>query len=102
MFNSTAMSMLLAKALGARPASEPKTHDYSRQCWGHAASILRVIDGGKKLRVGGHGHGISGGDFLVLPNEGATTRYRVDRIEYMRDPTDQWFADLTFAPREKV
>lgn len=100
MFHAAAMAMGLAKAMGARVPAEPKTHDYTEPRWGHASSIMKIIDGGQRLRATGHGYGISKGDHLLLPNGAEASRYRVDRIEYMRDPTDQWFADLSFAPRK--
>ncbi len=80
-------------------------HDFSRPGWGHAVHIMGIIDGGLKLRVMGHG-GTAGrlpvaGDFLILPNEGQTTRYQVKSCEAMRDPADMWRAELAFAPRER-
>ncbi|GJE47364.1 hypothetical protein GOFOIKOB_0386 [Methylobacterium tardum] len=103
MFQAAALAMALAKGLGASkpraPAREPETHDYSRPRWGHACNTLRVIEEGQHLRVSGFGHGVSAGDYLILPNDGETTRYRVDTIRYQDDPRDMWFADLTFAPR---
>lgn len=78
----------------------PITHDYTSRRWGHAVDVLRIIGGGQRLRVSGYGHGVNRGDFLLLPNEGASTRYSVLKIEYMRDPKDMWFADLEFAPRQ--
>jgi hypothetical protein len=81
--------------------AERATHDYTVRRWGHDVTIMRVIDGGLRLRAGGWGRGISEGDYLIMRNAGGTTttRYRVVEIEYMRDPTDQWFADLAFDPR---
>jgi hypothetical protein len=78
------------------------THDYTKPCWGHNVSIMKAIDGGQQLRVCGWGHGVTAGDYVLLPNGDYTTRYRVYAIEYMVDPHDQWFAALTFAPREAV
>lgn len=78
------------------------THDYTQRGWGHDYAINRVIDGGTVLRASGWGSGISEGDFLILPNGEATTRYRVESIEYYRDPPDMWSADLWFAPRTEA
>jgi hypothetical protein len=80
---------------------EPKTHDYSRPSWGHDYSTVAVIDGGRRLRLGGWGHGISPGDYLILRNWGDTTRYRVETIEYCENPRDMWFANVAFAPRPR-
>lgn len=78
-----------------------KTHDYSVPGWGHAVSVLSVEKDGQEIRVSGFGHGVTRGDYLILPDgEGGTTRYRVMRIRRMIDPADMWFADLTFSPRQ--
>jgi hypothetical protein len=81
--------------------SEPKTHDYTKRGWGHDY-IFRPIDGGMRGSMTGWGHGIGDGDYLILQNEGDTTRYRVDEISYYSDPPDQWRASVTFAPRSTV
>jgi MioC protein len=80
------------------PAAQ-KTHDYTRRTWGHDYATMAVIDGGRRLRLSGWGHGIKVGDYLILPNGNGTTRYRVDSIDYRMDPPDMWFAEATFAPR---
>ena len=82
--------------------TEQKTHDYTRRTWGHDYTIFNVIDNGQRLRLSGWGSGISTGDYLILPNGTATTRYRVDSIDYRMDPRDMWFAEATFAPRQTV
>lgn len=90
---------LAAFGIGAR---EPTTHDYySHRGWGHDYFIDHVEDGGIRLRGGGWGSGIEEGDFLLLRNGAASTRYRVSRIQYMSDPPDMWFATLDFAPRKE-
>jgi hypothetical protein len=78
------------------------THDYTRRCWGHDFAVMRVIDDGQKLRLGGWGHGVGEGDYLILANGDSSTRYVVEEIEYCADPHDQWFATVRFAPREAV
>ncbi len=75
------------------------THDYTKSRWGHAVEILRIINEGNQLRVVGYGSGVNNGDFLLLPNEGSSTRYKVLKIEHKGSGTKQWFADLEFAPR---
>lgn len=77
------------------------THDYTRRTWGHDFYIHEVVNGGQLLRMGGWGHGIRKGDDLLLPNGGATTRYRIREIEYAHDPSDMWHALAVFKPRGK-
>ena len=79
-------------------ATAIKTHDYSKPAWGHKVEILNIKDEGIHLRVAGFGSNVSVEDFLILPNEGATTRYVVGSIQYQVNPKDMWFADLIFAP----
>jgi MioC protein len=80
----------------------PKHHDYTRREWGHDFVVLEEFDFGKRLRLSGWGSGIKAGDFLVLPNGEKTTRYLVGSIEYRSNPSDMWFADATFAPRNSA
>jgi hypothetical protein len=79
-----------------------KTHDYTQRTWGHDYTVLSVIENGQRLRLSGWGFGIRTGDYLILPNGSATTRYHVDSIDYRMDPRDMWFAEATFAPRQAV
>jgi hypothetical protein len=80
-----------------------KTHDYTKRGWGHDFAIQKVVDGGQILHIAGWGDyqrdRIEEGDYLILPNDGQSTRYRVETIRYAVDPCDQWFAKLSFAPR---
>lgn len=78
-----------------------KTHDYTQQMWGHAVTITEVKDGGKQARCYGFGHGVSKGDYILLANGSYSTRYQVETIEHKSDPSDMWFADLVFAPRQE-
>ena len=80
--------------------NEQKTHDYTQRTWGHDYTIFNVIDNGQRLRLSGWGFGIRTGDYLILPNGTATTRYHVDSIDYRMDPRDMWCAEATFAPRQ--
>lgn len=75
------------------------THDYTKRGWGHDYVIHSVIRDGQELRMSGWGRGIRAGDFLLLENEGSSTRYRVESISYHRDPSDMWAAAAVFAPR---
>lgn len=79
-----------------------QTHDYTKRTWGHDYTTLSVIDGGKRLRLSGWGRGIEAGDYLLLQNDGGSTRYQVESIEYRMDPPDMWFAEVRFAPRPHV
>lgn len=81
------------------PIREPVTHDYTRRCWGHDYTFT-PINGGKRAELTGWGYGIAKGDYLILPNKGCTTCYRVDEISYYSDPPDMWRAKATFAPRQ--
>jgi hypothetical protein len=87
---------------------EPRTHDFGPGCrtWGHDYTINRVRYGGQTIQVSGWGSDGSGdiaeGDYLLLESpdpKRRATRYRVDTIRYAANPSDQWFADLVFAPR---
>lgn len=80
--------------------TEPQTHDYTRRYWGHDLSWRVEKDG--TLNAAGWGTGIRDGDYLLLANGDRSTRYQVRDIRYMHDPLDQWFATLTFAPREET
>lgn len=78
---------------------EPKTHDYrdERRCWGHDITYRPTANDG--LAASGWGSGIADGDYVLLSNGDADTRYRVETISYSRDPSDMWRASLSFAPR---
>ena len=78
------------------------THDYTDPGWGHHASVLAVHDEGMRLSLYGHGPLPRAGDFLLMPNEGATTRYRVLSAKYPGNPPDMWFAEAEFAPRQEA
>lgn len=79
-----------------------RTHDYTNpvRCWGHDY-IFRPKAGGIYASMLGWGSGIKRGDYLLLSNGDATTRYQVVTIEYKADPKDMWQADVLFAPREQ-
>lgn len=77
---------------------EPATHDYTSLGWGHNITVMSISPDGTRARVIGHGNGVRQGDFLILKNQGSTTRYRVATWEQKR-PSDCWAADIEFAPR---
>jgi hypothetical protein len=78
------------------------THDYTVRTWGHDFGISHSNHGGFDVSAYGWGEGIRTGDYLILPNGERTTRYEVRAVRYMRNPRDQWFAELLFAPREEA
>ena len=62
------------------PAAEPRTHDYTRRCWGHDYAILQAKDGGQELSASGWGPALgpmlNEGDYLLLQGKqpGTSTR----------------------------
>lgn len=78
-----------------------KTHDYSgnNRGWGHDYCIVSVENKGRNLTACGWGYGLEKNDFIILDNDGETTRYAIAKIEYYSDPTDMWKAELVFYPR---
>lgn len=78
--------------------SKAVTHDYTARYWGHDFTFAPLP--GSRGSMSGWGEGLKAGDYLLLPhNEGGTTRYVIDKIEYYRDPRDMWHATVSFAPR---
>lgn len=86
------------RRLWRRKPEQSATHDYTVRCWGHDFAFT-PIDGGMRGHVIGWGDGLRVGDYLILPNRAATTRYRIEAVEYYVDPNDMWSADVVFAPR---
>jgi hypothetical protein len=81
-------------------SASPLVHDYTRRHWGHDYTVLRVVDGGRRIRLAGWGQlGIAQGDFVILQAPGGSTQYQVESIAYEADPPDQFFAWAIFAPR---
>jgi hypothetical protein len=78
------------------------THDFSHRGWGHDYSFTPA-DGGLRGRVVGWCQPKPmEGDYLILQNDSGTTRYRVDAVRHPSAQGDQFFADVTFAPRGAV
>ena len=75
------------------------THDISIKTWGCNYNVLEIRDGGMSVDLAGWHSGIKNGDFLLLKQDGGTTRYLVESIRYCSDPADMWFATASFAPR---
>jgi hypothetical protein len=74
------------------------THDYTFRGPGHDF-IFTPINNGLKGDMSGWGLDIKQGDYLILPNNGKSTRYRVDNIKYYSNPSDMWSAQVSFCPR---
>lgn len=81
------------------PAASPAIHVYTNRTWGHDFVITEVLQEGRSLCAMGWGRGLKRGDYIILPNEGASTRYQIGLITYFLDPPDMWKAFLIFAPR---
>ena len=78
------------------------TVDFSCPGWGHQFTVTQIGDGGLTLNGMGHFSGrIERGDFFILSNKGSTTRYKVDEIEWLLNPSDMFSATLSFAPRSE-
>jgi hypothetical protein len=76
------------------------THDISKKSWGCNYNIMELRDGGMSVDLVGWRSGIKDGDFLLLKQDNGTTRYLVESIRYESNPSDMWFASVSFAPRE--
>jgi hypothetical protein len=72
-------------------------HDFRNPVWGHNVEIMDIPGGsGYTLKVAGWCHGVSVGDYLVLPDGPDWARYQVDEIRYQRNPRDMFFATLSW------
>ena len=79
-------------------AREPQTYDLTAKDY----SFQPRGDGGRKGHIAAwSGRKPRAGDFLILRNGRATTRYRVLDVDLCMnvDPPTMWMADLEFAPR---
>ena len=75
--------------------------DFSERYWGHDFTISTVS--GNTIRGHfWHEGGPQVGDFMILPNEGRTTRYRITQLRNAIDPGDMWSYEAEFAPRTEV
>lgn len=78
-------------------AKASEIHDYTHRGWGHDYAIMTVTNGGQQLAASGWGRGIETGHFLMFTHpEGGNSIYKVDNIRYSLNPSDMWFADLSF------
>jgi hypothetical protein len=83
--------------------AELNCHNYTKQyrAWGHDYSLVKKLDElGHKWEVLGFGEGVEKGHRILLDNQTPYgTRYKVESIKYMQDPSDMWQAVLRFDPR---
>lgn len=82
-------------------AGDVLEHSFLRRGWGWDFSVHVRARNGRSLTVSGWGHGLRVDDVLVLPNGGDGARYRVVTLEYERDPSDMWHAELRWYPHPK-
>lgn len=75
------------------------THDYTNCYWRHSYVIINIKKKGQRISMMGWGHGLKVNDFILFENKGATTRYKLTKVEYETDPHDMWHAEAQFAPR---
>lgn len=73
--------------------------DMRKHGWGWGVSMSTKLGDGRH-RILGHGHGLAVGVPIRLPQGGSHwSLFRVESVEYFRDPTDmfsavvQWFAE---------
>ena len=81
---------------------EVKEHNYTdkHRSWGHDR-VFRPVPGtnGHQADCTGWGKGIEAGDVMMFSNDhGGIARYRVEQIDYCRDPKDMWRARLSWHP----
>ncbi len=97
------MILKMKKTSGSpKSQEEAQTYDYTEanRRWGHNCFTMKVIDGGRTLKLYGFGHRMVVGDYLIMSHKtGETTRYQIEEIEYKSDPPDMWIATVKFAPR---
>jgi hypothetical protein len=87
-------------------ASGSRDHDYTASCWGHA---IGMKDGPTATNPIGRwmGHGplrgfefggrMQAGDrIVVMMQSGKRGAFRIDAIDYFRDPPDMWSATVRF------
>lgn len=90
-------SFMFMKKIG-REKGQAKAHDYSKGSWGHSCSFMDD----KYTRVAGFGRGVEEGDYLIFEGQkGGKCVFKITKLEYMRDPADQFFASVTQIKDEK-
>ena len=72
-------------------------HNYLKTYMGHDYTFA-PYDGGYKAKMSGWGDGIHKDDLLLIGQPPEIAFYRIDSIRYVANPTDMWFATVTFVP----
>lgn len=98
---SPALQTKIDRMIGSAGDVAPATHDYgpNKRRWGHDYTIHKVYDNGLGLDLSGWGYGLEEGHYILLDNQGESTRYQIATIDYHRNPPDMWKAHVKFAPR---
>ena len=70
---------------------------------GYNVGTIKNTNGGRNITVSGWSYEYQnlnkGDNVLLISTSGQESRYKITRIEYMYDPSDQFFIDLEFNPR---
>lgn len=86
------------------PTEMSTEHDFTSPRWGYSADPFTFRDHGFRgqfIEFTGFGRGLKEGDFIRVPHGQSESRYKILSIKYMTDPSDQWFAETEFAPRQE-
>ena len=91
---------------GVRQGDSPvKEYDHHLSRDGVNGFVFAVRNGGQQITVSGwcynHWQWHVGDRFLLRQKDGSTTRYRAVEVRHCFNPTDQYFMDMEFEPREK-
>ena len=80
---------------------EPKTHKLTLD--GITGFVMSVRKNGQEITVAGFhlwNKDWEIGDFVILTTrEWQETRYKIESIDHKSDPDDQYFMEMSFAPR---
>lgn len=90
---------VLLKMGGQR--EEPKIHDYTDSSWGWSMMYVRKLnkdDNECQLFTAlGIGLGIQVGDSVIIKmKSGKTGEFKIEKIDYKRDPVDMWDGTIKF------
>jgi hypothetical protein len=78
------------------PPSIPVTHDFTR---GRVEYSLSPNAQGDRAVMIGWRQDVRTGDFIILPNNNFTTRYKVHEVAYVKSTATMFKAYLIFDPR---
>lgn len=89
--------------MSERQGDGMKEHDYTKRGFGHDVVIRLAEPSGLRLNLTGWGPGLVSGDSIILPQKGGgSSRYRLVKVLYERDPPDMWNAEAEFFPRSEL